>query len=136
MEISEDKKVLEYRLNRIKNAPRNWVYWIAFFTLINGVFLLTQQDITFLAGAVFPFLVGDVLPHIVVAGLFGIAGYFWSMSKIPAKIALTIYFLDLLFCVYLQYWSGVAFHAVVFIFLLIANTGAKSLEIKISEKEI
>lgn len=135
MEISEDKKVLEYRLNRISNAPRNWTCWIALFTLINGVMLFMKNDVTLLAGLAFPFILGGATPHLVAASIFAAAGFLWSRTKIPVNVVLAIYFLDLIFCAYLEYWSGVALHIVVFFFLLIAHAGAKGLAKKISEKE-
>ena len=51
---SQNPAVLAYRLERLRRAPRSWLYCVAVFTAVNGIMLSLSRDWMILAGLVAP----------------------------------------------------------------------------------
>ena len=66
----QDPKVVEFRIRRIRRAPRNWTYWISVFTAVNALLIWLGEDTVILAGLVGPFMASGPLPHVIMALLF------------------------------------------------------------------
>ena len=124
MENGQSPEVLAFRIERMKKAPRNWCYWIGIFTTINGILLISKSDVLFLAGLVIPYQFPSPLPHFIAAVIYGLVGYLWKYWPLCAKIALGVYFVDLLLCAVLGFWAGVAMHAAIFFFIFMAHVGS------------
>ncbi len=108
-----DQSVLDFRAQRLRRAPRNWTYWVAGFTAVNGLFLVMQQDFMILAGLVAPFAMPGAAPHLVAAGLFAAMAYLSTRLPKILIIAVIIYIADAIFAASAQLWAGVVMHAVV-----------------------
>jgi hypothetical protein len=123
-----DPKILEFRLQRFKKAPRNWTFWVAGFTVANGVFLSLQHDIMILAGLVYPFSYPGSMPHYISA-LF-IAAFAVASFKTPKilLVPLGVYVADMLYAAHLEIWSGFAMHVVVLVFICIIFIGIRSVK--------
>ena len=112
----------------MRRAPRNWTYWVAVFTAINGVFLALQQDFLVLAGLVVPFVISTTsTPHFIAAAVFAALAYGSSRSRAALVPALAIYVLDAGLAAYAGLWAGVVMHLLVLAFVGIALTGARQL---------
>jgi hypothetical protein len=125
--VSEVQSVTAFRVERMRRAPRNWTYWVAFFTLLNGVFLAAGQDVLILAGLVFPFLLGSAWPHFLLAVFFAALAYFSAHSRGLLVAGLVIYVTDALLAAYLDLWAGLVMHIVVLAFVGMALAGARQL---------
>ena len=128
MTQSQGPKVLEFRMQRLRKAPRNWTYWVAGFTAANGLFLILQHDVMILAGLALPFVVPGPFPHLMVAILFGAIAY--VSNKIPKILIISfiIYLGDTVFTAYVQLWSGLVLHLVVLAFVGLSFLGARALK--------
>lgn len=111
--MSESQNVMSFRIERMRRAPRNWIYWIALFTLLNGIFLLIGQDFLVLAGLVVPFLLQAAWPHFAAAIVFAAFAYFSSQSRALLPVGFVIYVGDALLAAYIGLWAGVIMHFVV-----------------------
>lgn len=72
-----DVQLLLYRYQRMKNSPNNWLFWIALFSALNGIFITTSQAIGLSAAMVIPGLFAGPVPHFVAAAVLaglGVAG--------------------------------------------------------------
>ena len=125
--VSEVQSVAAFRVERMRRAPRNWTYWVAFFTLLNGVFLALGQDILILAGLVFPFLLGSAWPHFLAAVFVAAMAYFSARLSGLLAAGLVIYIGDALLAAYLDLWPGLVMHIVVLAFVGMALAGARQL---------
>lgn len=128
MNESHDPKVIAFRMQRLRKAPRNWTYWIAGFTAANGILLAMHYDVMVLAGFVSPFGIPGTAPHLIVAAILGAIAY--ASNKFPKilVVPLAAYIADTLFTLYAQSWPGLAMHLVVFAFLGIAFLGMRALK--------
>lgn len=121
-------EVIAYRVQRMRNAPRNWVYFIAACTVINGLLIGGKGDVSFPIAMAFPFLFpGDVAHYIAAAVLIGV-GQFEAKEGVGPQLALAAYFLDTLWAAYAEQWLAVGLHVAVFAFVAIALNGARLLE--------
>jgi hypothetical protein len=128
MNLSQSPDVVAFRLQRMRKAPRNWCYWVAAFTAVNGLLVLTQPDVLFLAGFVFPYIIEGAWLHFASAVALAAVGHFGQANRILYAMALVIYVLDATFAGYVQMWSGVVMHVVVLAFVALAFKGARLLE--------
>ena len=125
----QDPNVIAFRIERMRRAPRNWTYWIALFTALNGVFLALQQDFLILAGLVVPFVISaTAVPHFIAAAVFAALAYVSLRSRASLVPAAAIYALDAALAAYAGLWAGVVMHLVVFAFVGMALAGARQLE--------
>ena len=113
MTDSQDPKVLEFRMQRLRKAPRNWTYWVAGFTAANGVFLALQHDIMILAGFALPFGIPGPAPHLISAAVLGGIAYASSKLQKLLLIPLVAYLVDTFFTAYAALWSGLIMHLIV-----------------------
>lgn len=125
--MSEAQSVRAYRVERMRRAPRNWTYWVAFFTLLNGVFLGIGQDILILAGLVAPFLVGGAWPHFVAALVLAALAFHAVKLRWLLIIGLLVYVADAILAIYLGLWAGMVMHILVLVFVGFALLTARSL---------
>ena len=128
MTEAQDPKVLEFRMQRLRKAPRNWTYWVAGFTAANGIFLAMEHDIMILAGFALPFAIPGSAPHLVIAAILGAFAY--ASNRIPKIlfIPLVAYTVDTAFTAYAQLWSGLAMHLVVLAFIGFSFVGIRALK--------
>ena len=128
MAEDQDPKVLEFRMQRLRKAPRNWTYWIAGFTAANGIFLAIQHDITIIAGLALPFAISGPAPHLIAGAILAVIAY--TSSKLPELlfIPLVTYIIDTCFAAYAQLWSGVFMHLVVLAFVGFSFVGIRALQ--------
>jgi hypothetical protein len=124
---SQSESVISFRVERMRRAPRNWTYWVAFFTFLNGLFLLIGQDILILAGLIAPFLLPTASSHFIAAAVFAALAYFSSRLRALLAIGLVIYIADTLLAAYLGLWSGFVMHVVVLALVGIALSVARRL---------
>jgi hypothetical protein len=127
MRPSQDPNVLAYRLERLRRAPRNWTFWIAAFTVLNGVFLAIKEDFMILAGLVIPFGFDGFWPHFIAAAMLAVAGYVGTRVTGLLWAAGAVYLVDTAFAAYAGIWSGVAMHVVVLVLVSIALNGLRVL---------
>lgn len=127
MSESQNESVISFRVERMRRAPRNWTYWVAFFTFLNGLFLLIGQDFLILAGLVAPFLLTAAWPHFAAAAVFAALAYFSSKFRALLAVGLAIYIADTLLAAYLGLWSGFVMHLVVLVLVSIALVGSRRL---------
>jgi hypothetical protein len=127
MNTSQSPEVLAFRIERLRKGPRNWTYWIAAFTALNGVFLLLTQDFVILAGLVFPFAAPGTWSHFLAAAVLVGIGHFGHKIRPLLLVGLSVYLLDTIFAGYLQLWSGVVMHVVVLILIALALSVATAL---------
>ncbi|MDF3931349.1 hypothetical protein [Pseudomonas citronellolis] len=123
-----DPKVLAFRMQRLRKAPRNWAYWVAGFTAANGVFLSLHHDVMVLAGFVSPFAIPGAAPHFVVALILGVIAYASNSFPKILIVPLVAYVVDTLFALYVRSWPGLAMHLVVFAFLGFSFIGMRALK--------
>jgi hypothetical protein len=123
----QDPAVIAFRLQRMRNAPRNWCWWVAAFTAVNGVVGLTQSDVLILAGLVIPFAVQGTWAHFAGAAVLGVVGYLGQQHRSLFVVALIAYILDAALAALLGFWSGVVMHIVVLALVGIALNGARLL---------
>lgn len=121
-------EVLAFRLDRMRRAPRNWATWIGAFTLINGLLMITQTDMVFLAGLVAPFMLGSGLAHLGAGATLllmarAVPGSLWG-----PYVVLMLYAVDTVLSGVLGLWTGVLMHVVVFGFLGFAWMAKQGLE--------
>ncbi len=128
MTETQDPKVLAFRMQRLRKAPRNWTYWVAGFTAANGLFLAMQHDFMILAGLAFPFAIPGATPHVIAAASVAAIAYFSSRAPKLLILSLVVYVVDTLFTAYVQLWSGLAMHLVVFAFLGFSFLGIRALK--------
>ena len=128
MDNHQDKNILEFRLNRIRNAPRNWAYWVAFFTALNGLFVLIDQDIVIGAGLIFPFIIPTPTLHFISAGILALISYLSSRVRSILWVSLIVYVLDTIFSAYFQFWFASIMHIVVIFLVGIALISGRQLK--------
>lgn len=130
MSAADSPEVLEFRINRVKRAPRAWTYWVAAFTAANGVSLEAEQDFMIPAGLTLPYSIPGGLSHFVVAAV--LAGLALASKKASALlyVAALIYLADTVLSAYLSIWLSVVMHFVVMMFVLMALFAMRSLEKK------
>ena len=126
--VRDDPAVIAYRIERLRKAPRNWIFIIALCTALNGLWLSLNQDLMVLAGLVAPFLTPDHTAHFIAAAILAAIAYFANGLGPLTKIGVLIYFLDTALAAYLQLWWGVTMHMVVLFFMAIAFSGVRLLE--------
>jgi hypothetical protein len=110
---NQGPKVLEFRMQRLRNAPRNWTYWVAGFTAANGIFLAMQHDLMILAGFALPFGIPGPAPHLISAAILGGIAYASNNFKKLLFIPFAAYLVDTFFSAYASLWSGLIMHLVV-----------------------
>jgi len=125
---------MEFQAKRASGAPRRWTYWVAVFTAVNGLLLLAQQDLTFLAGLVVPFAFNGALPHFVGAAILAVIAYLSTKYRGILLIGLLLYVADTLFSAYLRLWSGVIMHAIVLALVAISIGIGRKLETQLASK--
>jgi hypothetical protein len=107
------KDVLAFQAARTAGAPRRWTYWVAVFTAINGTLLLTEMDLTFLAGLVAPFTIAGPAPHFAAAVVFAGLAFASRFSSWILLIPLLAYLADIALAAHHALWAGVVMHLVV-----------------------
>ena len=133
MTTNQSADVTQFRLERLKRAPRNWCYWVAAFTAINGVLAGMQSDTTILAGMVVPYLIGGVGAHFSFAIILAGIGYFGQAHRKLYLVSLVAYILDALLAVVVELWAGLAMHIVVLVFVAVALNGARLLQKQLAQ---
>jgi hypothetical protein len=133
MNTIQNPDVVQFRIERMQRAPRNWCYWVAIFTAINGFLAGFQSDTTFLAGFVVPYLIGGVGPHFSFAIVLAALGHFGQTKRAMYAVALVAYVLDALLAAFLQLWSGLVMHVVVLAFVAVAVNGARTLQKQLAQ---
>lgn len=133
MSTADSPEVLEFRINRVKRAPRNWTYWVAAFTAVNGVSLEAHQDFMIPAGLTLPYSIPGASSHFIVAAV--LAGLALISKKAPVLlyVSAAIYLADTALSAYLSIWLSVVMHFVVMMFVFMALTAARLLEKKRAE---
>ena len=128
MTEAHDPKVLEFRVHRLRKAPRNWTYWVAAFTAANGIFTAMQHNITILAGFALPFAIPGSVPHLAIAAILATLAY--ASNKVPKIlfIPFAAYVVDTTFTMFAQLWSGLAMHLVVLAFIGFSFMGIRALK--------
>src|SRR5262245_22397219 len=116
MAQTDSPDVLAFRLERLLKAPRNWCSWVAVFTAMNGVFLLTKSEVLIPAALIFAYAAGPWL-HFVAATVLATLGYLGQSMRGLYVVALVIYVLDAVFCAFGALWFGVVVHAIVLAFV-------------------
>lgn len=127
MAEANDPKVLEFRMQRLRKAPRSWTYWVAGFTAVNGMFVAVQQDITILAGLAFPFILPGAVAHLIAAAAFALVAYLSNTRPQLLIAPLVIYVADALFTAYAGIWSGLVMHVFVLAFVGFSFLGIRAL---------
>jgi len=127
MTEAHDPKVLEFRMHRLRKAPRNWTYWVAAFTAANGIFLAMQHDIMILAGFALPFAIPRPAAHFTIAAVLVALAYASNKAPKILFIPLVAYVVDAVFTMYAQLWSGLAMHLVVLAFIGLSFMGIRAL---------
>lgn len=127
MSAADSPEVLEFRINRVKRAPRNWTYWVAAFTAANGVSLEAHQDFMIPAGLTLPYTIPGGASHFIVAAV--LVGLAVASKKAPALlyVAAVIYIADTALSAYLSIWLSVVMHFVVMMFVFMGLWAAKLL---------
>ena len=120
--------VVAFRIQRLRNAPRNWCYWVAAFTAVNGLFSVAQSNIVIPAGLIFPYAVRGIWLHFVAAIVLVTVGYFGRSRQALFGIALVLYVIDAALAAYLRLWIGVSMHIVVLAFVGMALNGVRVLQ--------
>ena len=128
MDNLQDKSVLAFRLNRFRNAPRNWTYWIAAFTAFNGLFILLNQDFFIGAGLISPMILATPVLHFIAAVLLAAIAYISDQARSILWASLVIYSLDTIFAIYIKHWFGVVMHIVLMSFVGIAIVRGRQLK--------
>jgi hypothetical protein len=128
MSAAQSSEVIQFRLERVRRAPRNWCYWVAAFTAVNGIFVGVQSGMMILAGFVAPYFIGGVGPHFAFAITLVAIGHFGQAKRPLYLIALIAYVLDALLAVILQLSSGLVMHVVVVSFVAVALNAARLLQ--------
>ncbi|UUC49762.1 hypothetical protein NOX82_28465 [Pseudomonas citronellolis] len=128
MTETHDPKVLAFRMQRLRKAPRNWTYWVAGFTAANGIFLIMHHDVVILAGLILPFAIPGAALHLVAAAILAAIAY--ASKTIPRIliVPLAVYIADTLFAFYVQSWAGLAMHLVVFAFIGFSFRGVRAIK--------
>lgn len=128
MTEAQDPKVLEFRMQRLRKAPRNWTYWVSAFTAANGIFLAMQYDIMILAGFALPLAIPGPVPHLIIAAI--LIAFAYASSKVPKIlfVPLAAYIVDTVFTAYAQLWAGLAMHLVVLAFIGFSFLGIRALK--------
>src|SRR5262245_10671232 len=126
MNSVDSPEVMTFRLERLRKAPRNWCFWVAAFTAMNGVFLLTNSDVLIPAALIFPSSSWPWL-HFVSATVLATTGYLGQTIRGVYLLALAIYVLDILFCAFGGLWFGVVVHAIVLALVGFALNGVRIL---------
>ncbi len=134
MNNAQSPDVVQFRIDRMRRAPRNWCYWVAVVTAVNGFLAGYQSDTTFLVGFVAPYLVGGVWAHLAIAIIVAALGHFGQRQRGLYIAALVAYVLDALLATGLQLWSGLVMHIVVLAFVAIALNGARILQNQLSQR--
>jgi len=116
----------------MSGAPRRWTYWVALFTAVNGLLLLLQQDLTFLAGLVAPFAFNGPAPHFVAALVLASIAYLSSRVRPILFVGLILYIVDSLFAAYLKLWSGVIMHFIVLVLVGISIAASRRLKAQLA----
>ena len=125
----EDPQVLLYRYQRMKNSPNNWLFWIALFSALNGIFIATSQTIALSAALVVPALFAGPVPHIVAAGvLAGLAAAGRHKWPLLTYAGLGIYALDTLYVLSNNLHSALFMHAIVLGFIAFTLWRTRALE--------
>jgi len=124
---AQDPNVLAYRIERLRKGPRNWIFWVALFTALNGVFLALGQDVMILAGLVVPFAWAGWSAHLFAALLLSGLAYFARKVNALALVGVSIYVLDTVFAVIAKLWSGVIMHVVILLFMALTLNAARVL---------
>jgi len=133
MSAAQSPELMQFRVERMRRAPRNWCFWVAAFTAVNGILVGVQSDMTILAGFVVPYLIGGVGPHLAVAIILAVIGYFGQTKRPLYLIALVAYALDAMLAGILQLWAGLFMHVVILVFVAIALNGARLLQKQLAQ---
>lgn len=134
MAASQDPTVLAYRLERLRNAPKRWLYWIAAITVANGVLVFFDRDFLLLAGFVAPYSLAGAEPHVLTA-LVVIALAHYAGSR-GVQVAYAMYAADLLWAGYLEAWEGVVMHVVIFALLGIVLFSKEAVALQLRAAEL
>lgn len=131
---NNDSQFLAYRYARMKNSPNNWLFWIALFSALNGIFLVTAQKMVLSAALVTPSLFNGAVPHFVAAALL-VALAVAGRRKVPVLtyVGLVIYLLDTVYAALSGLNSAVIMHAIVLAFVGFTILRAKSLAKQLAE---
>jgi hypothetical protein len=124
MTSPDSPEALAFRLERLSKAPRNWCFWVAAFTAMNGVFLLTKSAVLIPAALIFPYAAGLWL-HFVSGAVLATMGYLGQSMRGMYVVALVIYLLDAVFCAFGDLWFGVVVHAIVLALVGFALNGVR-----------
>ncbi len=127
--------LLEERQEAVRNIKRgaNWFYWIAVFSLLNFLLVVSDADLSFLVGLgttnIFTHIGHELdarllayagIATLVFIGLFIVFGYYSRKLKVWAFITgMVIYFADALVLVYIQDWFSLVFHVIGLVFLFL-----------------
>jgi hypothetical protein len=135
MSAAQSPELMQFRVERMRRAPRNWCFWVAAFTAVNGILVGVQSDMTILAGFVVPYLIGGVEPHLAVAIILAVIGHFGQSNRSLYLIALVAYALDAVLAGALRLWAGLFMHVLIFVFIAIALNGARILQKQLAQVE-
>jgi hypothetical protein len=127
--------LLEERQEAVRNIKRgaNWFYWVAVFSLLNFLLVVSDASLSFLIGLgttnIFAHIGHELdarlltcagIATLVFIGLFIIFGYYSRKLKVWAfVIGMSLYFTDALLLVYIQDWLSLVFHIIALVFLFL-----------------
>lgn len=124
-----DPRFLLHRYQRMKNSPNNWLFWIALFSALNGIFMATSQGIVLSAALVVPSLLAGPLPHLIAAAvLAGLAAAGRRKWPVLTFAGLGVYALDSLYALLNNLQSALLMHAIVLGFIAFTLWRTKVLE--------
>ncbi len=130
MPAPNDPQFLAFRYERMKNSPNNWLFWIASFSLFNGIFLTIKQDTMLPAAMISPYAFAGAIPHFIAAAVFVVLGVI-GRKKIPVLTyaGIGVYLLDTIYIAVsgVSAASALVLHAVVLLFIGFTILRTKSL---------